>query len=323
MKIKFNTNRLVNATVIIVFVLLATQFYLLFTHTTVPGLYNHDTYSYSATNNLKPIDPYISTELPHNKYEALKRNSEVARSFKNGEWFGSGGAQLGWFLATDGGQLCDTCTADGFFAGAKGVQQYYIRLPGWKLNPCAAEHRGLIPSEFYVERGQSYVRKFVTDKVEKMANGNHYTVHRVDVPVKFRYNSKENCMMIPVSSSTKDGVTYLLTGLGILLFIYIFYLIAAFLKFIIDVSKGLSFTANNVKRLRLIAFSLLGFPVLMLLLTLLTRLVFNSYFTSDIVLNGDVWSKSWPGLAAGIIFLLLFKAFRQGKALKEENDLTV
>lgn len=320
-KFKFNTNRLVNAAIIIVVIFLVAQIYFLFTHTSKPMM-NYDSETYTVNNTLKPIDPYISTDLPYGKYLEVQRNMQRSRALKNGEWLGGSGSSLGWFIATTDGFFCDTCSVKNYI-GIEGVKQSYLKLPGWQLRAAKPEHYGLAHNQFYVEHGQSYVRKFVTVNDKKTAKGHHYTVNQVDEPVKFRYNSTDNCIMIPVSASVKDTCTTILLVFGISLYIYVFYLIAAFLKFIIDVSRGLSFTTNNVKRLRLIAFSLLGFPVVMLLLTLLTRLLFNSYFTSDIVLNSDVWSKTWPGLSVGFVFLLLFKAFRQGKALKEEHELTV
>jgi hypothetical protein len=321
MKFKYSTNRLVNATIIIVVIFLVIQFYFLFTHTSMP-MVNYDSDTYTVNNLLKPIDPMISTDLPYNKYLELERNVQRRRALKNGEWLGGSGSNFGWFMATTDGQFCDTCSIKNY-TGIEGIKQSYLKLPGWQIRPSKREHYGLVHTEFYVEHGQSYVRKFVTTKVKKTNKGHHYTVNQIDEPVKFRYNSNDNCIMIPVSASVKDTCTAILMVCGILLFIYILYLIAAFLKFIIDVSKGLSFTTSNVNRLKLIAFSLLGFPVAMFLLTLLSRLLFHSYFTDDVMLNSDVWSKSWPGLCAGFVFLLLFKAFRQGKALKEENELTV
>ena len=97
----------------------------------------------------------------------------------------------------------------------------------------------------------------------------------------------------------------------------------AFLKFIVDVSKGFSFTSENVFRLKLISLSLLGFPIVSFLLNLLMYPVFSSYFTDDVVLNTRAWSNDWIIIVVGIVFLLLFKAFRQGKKLKDEQDLTV
>ena len=325
MKINFNTNRAVNIFIIAVAALICVLLYFKsfnVTHTPIPFIKDHNE-TYTAEQVLEPFDPNISTDLPHNKYLNLTRLAKVKRALKNGEWLTGTGASFGWVMGTTNGWFCDTCTITPERFNEQGKQQFYLKLPGWKLNPQPNGYTNLAPSEFHVEHGQSYVRKFISSKVLQKSNGKHYTVHQVDEPVKFRYDSQSDCMMIPVTVSIKEFCTVMLLVFICTLITYFLYLIATFLKFIIDVSRGLSFTTNNVKRLRLIAYSLLGLPVLMLLLTLCTRLIFNSYFTSDIVLNSGAWSNSLQELCAGIVFLLLFKAFKQGKALKEELDLTV
>jgi len=104
---------------------------------------------------------------------------------------------------------------------------------------------------------------------------------------------------------------------------YMLYLLSAFLKFIADLSKGYSFTDKNVNRLRLIAISLLVYPCVLFLLALLMRLIFYKYFILDVTLNQGLLKYSWKPLVLGIIFLVLYRAFRQGKLLKDEQDLTV
>jgi hypothetical protein len=40
-------------------------------------------------------------------------------------------------------------------------------------------------------------------------------------------------------------------------------------------------------------------------------------------LNGSLWQASWKTIGIGLVFLALYKAFKQDKKLKEEQDLTV
>ncbi|WP_214072052.1 DUF2975 domain-containing protein [Mucilaginibacter sp. dw_454] len=328
MKFKFSTNLLVNI-VIIAFVGLLVftwaSFYFGPKSFTGTGYLNkNEGYSYSL---LKPFDQEIPDSTTYRKYDSLKQEKEAVRLFRNGVWPHEGGPMFAWFLATDGGLICDTCTVyrpldHGKFMPDPGTRQYYIKLPAWQLKS-QDYGRPYFAPQFHVEHSQSYVRKFLSDKVLKKGNGTDHSLEQVDVPVKFRYNSKDNVMLIPVSSGTKHFVSGLLFGLIALFGGWFYYLVASFLKFIIDISKGLTFTAKNVNRLRLIGFSLIGFPVLMMVLPFVARLIFSSYFTDDIVLKKEVWNQSWQMLSAGIVFLLLFRAFSQGKALKEEQELTV
>jgi len=331
MKIKINTNLVVNLFIIgvIVFYIIIIGGSFFFTNgntlihgKTVPG----DSYSY--INNLPDVDPPISTDLPYNQYQQLKNRLSIVRQLRNGEFIGAGGAQIGEVVGTGGGILCDTCTINhnlkSFLDFQKYPIQYYIHLYGWKLNTATDDPWNPNPVMFYVEHQQSYVRKRIVEKsITEKSGDKQHLLRQVDVPVKFRYDTGQNFIMIPVSKSGWYIGNTIIVCVLVLLAAYILYLISAFLKLIVDVSKGLAFTVKNVFRLKIIGFSLLGFPVIAFLLNLLMKPIFYSYFTDDVVLNNKIWSNDWIIIVVGIIFLLLFKAFRQGKELKDEQDLTV
>ncbi|OJW16443.1 DUF2975 domain-containing protein [Mucilaginibacter sp. 44-25] len=322
MKLNLSTNRLVNVTLIVVFAFLAAEAYYLLTNGRFIGQKRVEQ-TFTAENVLPPIDSEAPDNLPYDQYQDARQLVQIKRDLKNGEWLAGGGVKLGWTMATAEGQFCDTCTITHTAGRIRSSSQYYIKLPSFQLNPQPYGHVGLTDSKFHVEGGQAYVRKWINDKVIQKSYGQHFTIRQVDEPVKFRYNSKENCVMIPVSSAAKNICNIILMVIGVLLIVYIFYLVGAFLKFIIDVSTGLTFTTQNVNRLKLIAFSLLSYPLITLLLVGLSRLIFSNYFTDDLMLNPAIWSGLWPLLIAGTVFLLLFKAFKQGQTLKLENDLTV
>lgn len=83
------------------------------------------------------------------------------------------------------------------------------------------------------------------------------------------------------------------------------------------------FTDYNIFRLQLLAYSLTCIPILLLSLNLLLRLIFNSYFTEDVVINAKVLQPWSIAMDIGIILLLILHVFKYGKALKDEQDLTV
>ena len=320
MKVNVNSNRLVNAVLILALFVIGFQIYsIAFLE---QGLTDNYYDSYTLNGNLNPIDSPLSTDLPYSRYITLSEKAQKIRDLKNGDWFESGGAQLGWIIGTSGSRWCDTCTIHNR-QSMPGTEQYYITLPGWHLKLKVDELAGLDSLRFFVEGKQAYVRKPIIDGAKKTKDGTHYSAHFVDEPVKFRYSRRHDMVMIPVTKGTKQICTYVIAGLAIVLVLYMLFLIAAFAKFVTDLSKGLSFTANNINRLKLIAISLIGIPVVMFLLTLLVRLIFSSYLTDDVVLKPNTWRNSWLSLTAGVVFLLLYKAFTQGRALKEENDLTV
>jgi hypothetical protein len=325
MKIKINTNLVVNLFVlgvIVFYLIIMGSFFFTSGNTVIHNKAVGDSYSWN--NHLPAIDSSASTDLPYSQYMALKRKIEITRLLKNGEFLGLGGAQMGGLMGMGGGMLCDTCTVDLNKGNIPGIKQYYIELPGWKVKHATFDYYNLDSVVFHVEHKQSYIRKAIVDKIVTKKDGSkNYQIHMADIPVKFRYNTLQNHIMIPINERVRNTVNTVMLIVVLLIVTYIFYLVAAFLKFIIDVSKGLSFTSKNVFRLKLISLSLLGFPIASFLLNLLMYPVFSSYFTDDVVLNTRAWRNDWIIIVVGVVFLLLFKAFRQGKILKDEQELTV
>lgn len=328
MKFRISSNRIVNIAVISFAVIIVVYFFALFS---MRSIHFTDTASASSStrikDNLPPIDPEISQQLPYNEYVNKNRNTILLRDLKNGD--GPVSSSTFIFLnviATHTGLHCDTCTkpfSDRFDGKDPGIPQYYIKLLGWKLK----QGEYPIPSDsvyFHMKNGQEYLRKQVITKTVK--NGSNHTYFEKelrDEPVKFRYNRSENCMMIPVSASAKKISNMVIGVFTFSLVVYFLYAMAEFIKLIIDISKAQPFTDQNIRRLRLLAFSFLGFPILTFTLNLIMRLVFNRYFTNDLVMKETMWESSWIPLGIGIVFFLLFRAFKKGKMLTDEVALTV
>jgi hypothetical protein len=284
-----------------------------------------DTYTW-ANDNLKPIDSTVSRSLSYTDYIKLNDSIKTIRKLKNGDYPIGRSAFMGDLIGTAENLHCDTCSIKWIFRHFPNVKEennvrYYLKLPGWKIKDAKWVERDIDSVRYYVKNDQAYIRK--TIELYDKSNPKTRVLQLVDIPVKFRYSQMDQCIMIPVSKSTKNIFTTLLLIIGVILILYFFYLISAFLKFIADLSKGLAFTDKNVWRLRLIALSLIVYPLSIFLLNLLMKPIFHSYFTSDVILNNDIWIGSWKMVAAGLVFLTLWKAFRQGKVLKEEQDLTV
>ena len=281
-------------------------------------------------NNLKLIDPIIPDSISYQKYNELKDSIKTMRQLKNGDFFGVNSVYFLQIMGTGGSIECDTCSLKWFnetYSWHKHNEVlntiYYIELQTWKLNyksdPDRAWTRDSV--HFYVEHGQAYIRKFIINKPLSKDNNRQY--HMVDVPVKFRYSMEHQCVTIPVSKTVKHTMDIVLGIIDFLFFGYLLILIGDFIGFVIDLSKGLVFTNKNLRTLKRIAYTLLAIPFAELLLNLLLRLIFRSYLTSDVVLNIEIINGYWKFLMLGIIFLMIYRAFRQGKILKEEQDLTV
>ncbi len=219
---------------------------------------------------------------------------------------------------------CDTCTINYDENFIPGKKVYNISLQGWKLKSTSQLFPGLDSVIFHVENGQSFIRKgILSPPIANKDGSTGYQVHIKDIPVKFRYSHKSRWLRIPVSETTASILTPIFITLQVIFFIAWLYLISLFVRFVIDLTKGLTFTEKNIKRLKIIAYCLVGYPALIIVLNLLIRLIFNSYFTSDVVFNTDKLYRWWLIIHGGFIFLLLLNAFIKGKALQDEQELTV
>jgi len=286
-------------------------------------------------DTLKPIDAVVPDSVSYKKYNHLKDSIAIVRNLKNGDLYLRGFATNCMNLfGTWSSLYCTNCSLTWFNKhiynlDGKSPERYYIKLPGWKLNikttntstDTFQNTAGIDSVQFYVENGKSYIRKLIP--AQPYPRDNHDIKYRmVDMPVKFSYHRYDQSLMIPINKSTSNTISVIILVVAISLAVYMLTLILLFIRFIIDVSKGRSFTDRNVGSLRLIAMSLLLYPVAVLLFNLLMKLVFYSYFIPDLILKDGIMDY-WKVIGLGVIFLMLYKAFNQGKLLKEDRDLTV
>ncbi len=329
MKIKINTNLIINIIVIGFLSLVIFTWSVFYFHIGYGGTQRGTDTAFVSRNSYRWIDttkPIDNDSLINSmedmayKYRKLKDSIKLTREMKNGELFQGSYASFSPLLGTYVGLSCDTCSikwywSKGLFSNNR--DQFYISLFGWKIKNSkwgAVNYDDSVV--FHVEHGQSYIRK-------EMRFPKAHTAAVVDAPVKFRYNTQDDYLMIPVSRSTKHVMDIVLIVIVLIFFAGILYLIAGFLKLMVDLLKGLFFTNRNIRRLKLIAFSLLIYPCAIFLLNLLLRLIFASYFTPDVKLSKAVWEDSWKQIGIGLIFFALYRAFKQGKKLKEEQELTI
>lgn len=285
-------------------------------------------------NDLKPIDKSIPDTIPYKEYLKRKDSINTIRNTKNGDGYieGSSANFTDW-IGTLCSMSCDTCSLNWInkLSNTAGThRQYYIVLDGWTLNlkkkvftQTDTSHiqvwYGLDSVEFYVKDNQAYIRKVMKKTFGSKNDPDYYLT---DIPVKFRFHDKDKSLMIPVSKAVKNTMDVIILVLGICLAVYLLWLVLEFFAFILDLSRGKVFTDKNIKSLRLIGVSLLIIPIILFLLNLLTRLIFNSYFTPDVVLS-NVYISLWKIIVVGFVFYVLYRAFKAGKALKDEHNLTV
>lgn len=172
------------------------------------------------TNQLKPIDPPISTDLPYKKYKEIEVQQRIMRSIKNGN-DGDRISDLFGLIGTGSGDLlCKTCTIKGPIEFIpKLPHYYYLSLHGWKLKSTKSLEPTRDSVIYYVKNAQPYLRKIVVSS-ETYDSKKTYTAEIKDVPVKFRYSHKAQMLKIPISKQTAYTLkcVFIVLTTGIVLF---------------------------------------------------------------------------------------------------------
>lgn len=268
---------------------------------------------------LSPIDPQVSDSLPHYEYKRLKKEIEYARGMKNGR--AENGISYG-FTGFTVQKRCETCANSyrSFNVGA--IKEYLIRLNWWQLDTGSYEE----PVVYYVKNGQSILRKTTCKpaKEKVFKNTLEYSCMETDILVPFRYDQTTHGIMVPVSRTAMEvfEIFFKLFSWGTALVCW-YMVLTAFAKILMDIRDGDPFSVGNVKRFKWLAIFCFAAPTVLFLLNLLMWLIFHRYFTADIKLSSEAWLIFWKPLVLGLIFAALYSAFKRGKQLKEEQDLTI
>lgn len=320
MKLKLTAPKIVNLIIILVVLFLLVILASLFLMRRSINFSNSSS-PYSTGQNLNPlpsIDPVISDELPQRVYQHLKDSLRMDRIKINGMYY-TNSSLLGP-IGIQQSERCEGCSfAKSLSENDKMTKkENLIRLVWWKLDSVGVFSR----SQFYVKNGQSYLRKNICKLTSKTVSHTAYNCTEKDIPVAYRYDTIKKNLMIPISDGTMRILKPIFIALNILFITYcLYFILGNFIKFLIEIAQGNPFSANNLKRLKVITLSLFGILLAQLALTLLPMLIFRHYLSSDIVLNTDFWKELAKPAALYLIFAVIWAAFINGKQLKEDNDL--
>jgi len=273
---------------------------------------------FNADKALPPIDPIIPDSLPHHKYQRLMYEAQQSRKMKNGMVSSSWSVDF-WLVGVVVQKRCDTCTSTAAYWDSEGDKDYLIKLNWWKLDT-GEYHNSVV---YYVKNGQSFLRKNICEETKK-GNVWESSCNETETPVSFRVDERTKSMMIPLSKTTFDicQPIVLVIGMGGALLIF-YFMLNTFLVILVEIRNGNPFSEQNVLRFRFLAVVCFLMPVVAFLMNLLMWLIFSRYFTPDIKLSSDAWYIFWKPFVLGVIFAALYVAFKQGKKLKDEQDLTV
>ncbi|TKC61488.1 DUF2975 domain-containing protein [Pedobacter hiemivivus] len=272
---------------------------------------------YEMEKTLVPIDALVPDSISHRRFLRLTDSVKQRRYMKNGTL--AGGSFSFMFIGATALQRCEDCSI--WDNDKSKVKEHFISLHWWTLDTVGV----LDPVRYYVKEGKPYVRKVICKPIG-LANGNNfrYKCDEVDIAVPFRYDTWTKSMLLPVSNTTFSILNIILACFAILFILYfLYYIVGGFIKVLLEIATGTPFSDRNVRRLKMIAMSFLLIPLILFLLNLLIRVVFYKYFTADLKLSTDAWGVFWKPAVLSVIFAALYFAFKQGKKLKDEQDLTV
>ncbi len=336
MKIKFTTGLVVNIVIGLALGLMFLDWTLLWVGTSTSsgfttilgGTKEVTDRAITKVDNLKPLTETISDSVPYYRHVRLQDSINQLHTLRNGDGPNAGSGALITLWGTQKAIYCDTCSIKynenswpHFMTYDKPTRCYFV-LFGWKLKSMPPGEDSL---QFHVEHGQAYLRKLVIDSAHRNKDGSVEQIgHLHDVEVSFGYNRQHGCITIPIKPGTKNILDKLIIGLSIVgVVYYAIFVLGGFIRFLIDVARGRTFTEKNIRLLKVIGISVIALPTLIFLLNLGMPLIFGAYFTDDVVLSEKSWDGIWKWLITGIAFLLLYKAFKNGKKIKDEQDLVI
>jgi len=292
----------------------------------------------SITNNLPrvlpPIDrPISDTVASPVHWKFLKDSLAYVRDLTNGDltFYKPGLSFAG--LDTYMSGWCDHCEIlalpgdhDAFLLKhpSENTIQFSIRLLDWTIDEFPKWQTG-DTVVFYRKKGQGYLRTTCNNSKQLYrVNAKLVTnMHIIDRAVPFGYNAAANCITIPTDQRIWYFLAYLLRGLSILSIGFAVILMFNFILFCIDVLRGNTFVPRNFKRLKLIAISLIVYPLCMLVIDLAMPIIFSRYYTAGIVFKAASSIKWLIILAAGLLFYVFYRVFSAGQNLKREHDLVI
>lgn len=272
--------------------------------------------SYMMDRFLEPIDPLVPETISHQRFRQLTDSIKHRRQMKNGTQ--SGGSARAAFIGAISLERCEDCSI--FEDHKPKVKEHFVSLYWWTLDTVGMSE----PTKYYVKNGKPYLRKTICKLKHVNGNSEQYDCNEVDVALPFRYDTSGKSMLIPISKQTVATLNIaLLCLMWLFVFYVLYYIIGGFIKVLLEIAAGTPFSDRNVQRLKRITLSVMLIPLALFILNLSMRLIFYKYFTTDIKLSADAWATLWKPVVLSVIFAALYFAFKQGKKLKEEQDLTV
>lgn len=257
----------------------------------------------------------VNDSLPYYKAKLLLDSIEKQEVFNRTKLRAQGSGMN--ILSIGFSHIREYDDAASFYSGSSSQQhdKYFLSLPGYQFRTAAG---------FSIENGKYMLAYPVWDNKNGGERQGH--IEQKEIGIRYAGNSALNpfqgSVLIPVSGSKFLILKILVYILWIIILLYAIYsLLILPLRILYSISKGDSFNRSNIRDLFILGCSLIGFAVIPAVLSFLFEWIFHNKIPAEIYLpfpEALLDNKGW--LIAGLITLLLAKAFKKGYQLQLDQD---
>jgi hypothetical protein len=245
----------------------------------------------------------LNDSMPHYQYRKTEDSLKRIQTEKD------------FFLQNTGSEL--NIGSVGVATYGKEKKQDFLTVTGYTLN----EHFTTVENNV----DGSLLNYPVWDRVSGDSRDGHFETKPLNIKYKAGKERWEDKVFVPINTGLGTLLTvafYILASLFTAVALY-FILFIPF-RFLLRLSKGQAFTEQNIGNLYLIGWALVAMALCATLLNIISHICIKSQLPPEISFSYyAAFMKTSDGLLAGLVVLLLAKAFLQGFELKEEQDLTV
>jgi hypothetical protein len=272
--------------------------FLFFTGMFIPPHHNNNTYDKNLIERrTDALIPSLSDSVSHNAYKKI-RDSITNIVYKEN---------------LDNMTLINSWGVSNFSVSESytSPNKFYFVLPGYEFSSFR---------DFYTLNGKNYV-----EEIER--NGKTFEYKTTETKVKLipDQENKQINVLLPISKQTKILVQFILVLVAFLVLIFGLYSMLKMPgKLILNISKGIVFTEENIKALYVIATFLFACVGISVFAKILLHFIFYNQIPDAVSFSyyNTIMDQRFI-LIAALVALLFARAFRRGYELENEVDLTV
>jgi hypothetical protein len=255
----------------------------------------------------EPVEPpFLNDSLPHWRYKAITDSfRRVNLSYNN--------AVHSFSTSTIGYSVFKNARND---KTGDDEKEYFLSLGGYRMKPDA---------HFVIENGKGLVKYAVWDTVK----GDYRIGHTATKPTTVRFakdlvkTDGRGSVLLPLDPGTYRLAKILIWSLFIILTaIFIWAMLVVPVRILTRLGGKNSFNAQNTRGLYIMAIAAFAIYFIPLLLAGLSKLFFSGLIPPEMHFNWmENIAKGEGWLLAGLVLLLIARAFKRGEELIEEQAL--